>query len=79
MGGLAARDPEAETWTAGGWPLKVWLEMWEACYEAGFNGPIRKEWPDGRPPLEQPAVTVAMFALIDEGVAKHMEHERGHK
>jgi hypothetical protein len=46
---------------------------------SGFNGPERRAWPDGGNAVGQPAIVVAVFGLIDEAVAKHMEHERGAK
>lgn len=71
------RDAEALAWRAGGWPLSNWLELWEACHVSGFNGPMRAAWPDGKSALDQPAITVAVFDLIGDAVAKHMESERG--
>jgi hypothetical protein len=33
---------------------------------AGFGGPVRIAWPDGKSLLEQPAITVSVFDMITD-------------
>lgn len=53
----------------GGLSVRGWLQLWDACHTAGYAGPQLVAWPDGRPLIDQPRLTVEMFALVGEAMA----------
>lgn len=57
----------------GGLHVGSWLQMYMACNAYVMGGRVMLAWPDGRPLLHQPALTVAMFDVIEEEVAKEQE------
>lgn len=52
-----------------------WFRVWELCHAPGFSGPQFVAWPDGRGLIDQPAVVVAVFDMIDDQVRLEREQE----
>ena len=62
----------------GGLSVPVWLEMWYATHAGnGLGGVVRVEWPIGGAYWEQPALSVAVLALVGDEALKEMESNRG--
>lgn len=59
-----------------GFPVSTWVDIHGHCVGVDGFGALRlREWPDGRPYLEQPAVTVSMFDEIDAAIGRQLERE----
>lgn len=52
--------------TIGGLRDVDWLSLWNQCHESGLTGPTRVEWPDGGALVDQPNLTVNVFAMITQ-------------
>jgi hypothetical protein len=76
MRAVMGSSVEVEPIEVGGLPLGVWFDLHDGCMEIdGFGGLRLRGWPDGRSFLEQPSVTVEMFKLIGQEVAKAVADE----
>lgn len=63
----------------GGHRAATWRHLWMACHEGGLAGPVLREWPDGGALLNQSALLVQIFQLIEEQMsaeAKSREQQR---
>lgn len=53
--------------------MSSWVRLWSTCHAFVQGAPVRLAWPDGRSTLEQPAITVLMFDLIQGEFAMELE------
>jgi hypothetical protein len=60
--------PHAE----GGLPMWVWMALFNRCFNYTQQGPQWAAWPDGGSLLEQPALTVSIFDIIESEVSKDL-------
>ena len=74
VGRSHARRPERVK--VGGLTADTWLSLWMGCHVGGFSGAMRVDWPDGRPLTEQPCLTVRVFGVISELVAKEAARDK---
>lgn len=49
----------------GGLTMSAWMTLWYASHAITMMGVWRIDWPDGGCTLDQPAILVAVFDLID--------------
>lgn len=55
----------------GGLSMRSWVTLWQTSHAMTSMGMWRLSWPDGGTTLNQPAVLVAMFDLIESMVLEH--------
>jgi hypothetical protein len=56
----------------GGLDVDSWLRLWKCCHAATGQGIWRTSWPDDTCALQQPALTIAMFDVLSNIVAKEI-------
>lgn len=56
----------------GGLSVPVWRVLWTACHAVTGIGVLRHGWPDEGGVLEQAAVTLVMFAVVEGELTKEL-------
>jgi hypothetical protein len=62
-----------DDWAAGGLSAAAWVALHRACHRPGMSGPERVCWPDNEATVDQPALTLAVFGLVDDELQKEAE------
>ncbi len=47
-----------------GYSAEQWLDVYQLCHVPSLTGLIQRDWPDGRPLLNQPYVIPQIFKII---------------
>lgn len=55
--------------------MELWVQMFYACHAVTGFGVWNTSWPDGAGYIEQAALTVYMFKLIEEQIVASMLEE----
>jgi len=60
----------------GGLSIGQWMALWGKCHAWVMGCPMRLQWPDGGSLMDQPALTVEMFELIESEWLEELEAQR---
>lgn len=61
--------------TVEGLVIESWVALWLRSHAVHEGGTTLLAWPDGRSLIEQPAIVVSMFALIEDEVRKEIQSQ----
>jgi len=61
----------------GGLSIEQWVRLYAQIHQPTGFGWARTEWPDGGCLMDQPAIAVEMFDLIDDEFTKEAQAKSG--